>query len=946
MQTAGTEKVAQLEAELRNLEEQLRTNVAAFGSFDAAALKANAALMQGADAIAKKKEELEDYIRSQKHLAEAQSVTSRATIEMSRVFQDFFSGGGFARPADALRAISNNIEGMTLAFSNLSKVGLKGVLSSLWGPGGLILGLTVLSQIDWKWLSEKISSIFNPEAIDTYVSHVEQLQKKLDDIKDKKVTVEFTGQAKQLEAEIARIKAIHDKFLQEMEKKQVKPEAQLGADIERLLVGEKGERRPLRAAVESEFATRAGLPRAAALEAEKKRFEEISKERKLLEQEWKDFPGELGLADITRYKNLRREEVKSRKELVKLQQEQTKLIGKAQEEFEKLALEAVQASGETQKIARERLIKIFQESKVPGAPGLAQQLIRAASQSFAKFEEKELNAALKEMLDAQTRRAEARHPEMAIEAERRMFEGGAGPLVTDEMKKAVADGLEAGLTKAGERAPHEAARAIAEKAAGGLEARFAAHPGLPQEEQRSKVEVDLTKAMAKLAGIEESKHPEMILEAERRLLEKSAGAVVPEELRKAIAVGLEPELAKRGEREPGLAARMIAEKAGEGLEARFAAREGLPADERRRKVEADLTEAIAKSTGVAEKAKAIETKNQDIVITAQQEFFKQTQGGIKDITNEMRESVKQQTQQALIQRGAEPSAAGIAGAEISSEAERKFLDRLGGLAKLPPAERAGIVRKELEEAPAKEIKGRIEAPSHPAVEAAAERMFFELSKGDVSAITPKVMNAVAAFVEKTLRGLGEKGEAVKVSAREITEQARGGLEKRFAEVEERPKAERATRVKEELEDTLKKFRGIGDRGGTERQKQIGTLEQLYASVGPEVEAGILQQGDPNQIARALANKMIAERGATPAAAQQASEKIVEDAWRKAAISVQRFQDTGMNTFQAVDAAMRELLNTMGAMANRMGQFQGQFMQHAQQARGMQQQLFGRPFQNH
>ena len=283
---------------------------------------------------------------------------------------------------------------------------------------------------------------------------------------------------------------------------------------------------------------------------------------------------------------------------------------------------------------------------------------------------------------------------------------------------------------------------------------------------------------------------------------------------------------------------------------------------------------------------------------------------------------------------------------MMQEAERKFIDRLSGLGQLPAKEKAEVVRKELEEAPAKEIKGRIEAKPRPAVEAAAERMFFELSKGDVDAITPKVMNAVAAFVEKTLRGLGEKGVAAKVSARELTEEARKKLEGRFAEFEERPPAEQAARVKEELEDIHGKFLGAEDKGGKARQKQTTTLESIYGTMRGEIEARILDQGDPAQLAQVLAEKMVAERGATPEAARQASEKIVEDAWKQANVSVQKFENMGMNTFQAVEAAMRELLQTMATMSNHMGQMRGQFMQHAQQARGLRQGIFGRPFQNH
>ena len=847
LQTAGTEKVAQLETELRNLEEQLRSNVTAFGNFDAAALKANAALMQGADAIAQKKEELEDYIRSQKHLAEAQSATSRAAIEMSRVFQDFFSGGGFARPADALRAISNNIEGMSLSFANLSKVGLGGVLSSLWGPGGIILGLTVLSQINWDWLAKKISSIFDYEAADRFTSHVAQLEKKLEDIKNKKINVEFTGQAKQLEAEIARVNALLEKHRKEFER-QVKPEAEAGEDVERLRIGKKGEFRPITAAVESEFITRAGEGIAPQLAAQERKIVDIVSERKKLWDLLHTIEG-ANLDVLNKYRAKKLEEGKAREELVKLQNNQLSITDHAKADLAKTVDEAEHATGEVQRAARERLAKIYEASKVPGAPEIGAKIARAASQSYAKFEERELNAALKEMQTEQAKRAEARHPEIVSEMERQLLKAGAGPIVPEEARRALAARFEPALAKAGELAPHEAARESAEKAGRDLEARFAARAGLPQEEQR-------------------------------------------------------------------------------------------------RKVEEDLTLAIAKSTGAAEKAKEAEAKNRDIITTAQQEFFKQTQGGLKDISDQMRESVKQQTQLALIQRGVPIHAATVASIGMMQEAERKFVDRLGGLGQLPREERARIVRKELEEAPAKEIKGRIEAQPRPAVEAAAERMFFELSKGNVDAITPKVMNAVAEFVEKTLRSLGEKGVAAKVSARELTEEAKKKLEGRFAELQERPPAEQAARVKEELEDIHKKFQGADDRGGKERQKQTSTLESIYGSMKGEIEARILDQGDPAEIARALAEKMVAERGATPEAARQASEKIVEDAWKQAATSVQRFENMGMTTFQAVQAAMHELLQTMATMANHMGQMRGQFNQLGQQARGLRQGNFGRTFQNH
>jgi hypothetical protein len=118
--------------------------------------------------------------------------------------------------ATGMRAISNNIPGLVGAFTNLSQVGVEGLLTALSGPAGLALGLTLVGTLavqltnHWSGLQAVLGlgipqpALQGPELL---AENLKKASKEMDTLREKaRLTLAESLRLKELEQSVPELK--------------------------------------------------------------------------------------------------------------------------------------------------------------------------------------------------------------------------------------------------------------------------------------------------------------------------------------------------------------------------------------------------------------------------------------------------------------------------------------------------------------------------------------------------------------------------------------------------------------------------------------------------------------------------------------------------------------------------------------------------------------------
>lgn len=542
LETAGDENARRLKGALDQLEQQLLADVQAFGRFDEASLKANAALNAQAQQVAAARENLEKWLSSYTRVGNAASGVNASLIHSSRVFQDFFGAGGFQRLPSALGAISNNMEQLIPALQKLGGQSLGTLLGALWGPAGLIAAITVLTAMPWSTIYEKLKGLFDIKPADEYLNRLDGLKARLRDLGDKKTVIRFEGEKEQLEETIARIKEAKDDLAKAFGR-QTEAEQAAGKATQEALFGAPERREATTAAMAehvqrrvSELGTDAIVHTLqATIEQTTKRLESAARG---------EMPG-FGLEQIAAESGAR---ARAQQQLQEIEHRRAMAADAARREFEGLQREATKGVGASQEEARRRLTEILGRSvqpearKAAGIIGAPEFAIQAALGDKGIEAAEKVSEKMEQYADAFDKAARAIQQQQDKEE--------------DDNAKAV-ERVRAAMDKRQEAFEDEA-KATRDRAAKALEER---HP---------EIGVIAEQALTKLAGV-------------RAPGERDIATVVTQAQRY---------LESRGERGPGVgvAATDIVSKAVEARAARISGMVDIPAQDRELRLRQQLTE--------------------------------------------------------------------------------------------------------------------------------------------------------------------------------------------------------------------------------------------------------------------------------------------------------------------------------------------------------------------
>lgn len=551
LETAGDENARRLKGALDQLEQQLLADVQAFGRFDEASLKANAALNAQAQQVAQARENLEKWLTSYNKVGSASKGVNESLINSSRVFQDFFGAGGLQRPADGLRAISNNMEQLIQSFSKLSGQGLGALLGSLWGPAGLIAAITVLTALPWGAIYDKLKGLFKIEDADRFNSRLDELQHRLKEIGDKKTVVKFEGEKEQLEETIARIKQMRDELAKAFGK-QTEAEQAVGKAAQQAAFGTPERREATTAAMAESIERRVAQTGIARLMAPLEQV--IVQGEKRIEEVRRTGRAEMRGGRIIEPEQIIGEETaameKARAELERLRRRMAREADEARREFEGLQHEMTMGVGPSQEQARRRFAEILGRS--------AQAEARKAG-------------------------AEIGAPEFAIQAAL----GPEGEKAADKVAEKMEEYAEA-FDKASKAIQQQADKQEDEDAKAVERVRAA----MDRREEAFEDEAKASRDRAAKATLE--RHPEIGVIAEQALTGLAGTRAPTERDISTVVTQAQRYLEARGEKGAGTAAAEVVAKAVEARAARISGMVDVPVQDRELRLRQQLADERAK----------------------------------------------------------------------------------------------------------------------------------------------------------------------------------------------------------------------------------------------------------------------------------------------------------------------------------------------------------------